>query len=51
VLPKPAKVDTKEDFDRLVLGAMAKVSDNGGIPEHVTYENVLRLAEQLRASQ
>ncbi len=51
VLPKPAKVDTKEDFDRLVLGAMTKVSDDGGTPEHITYENVLRLAEQLRRSE
>lgn len=45
------KLETKEDFDRLVLGAMAKVSDDGVMPEHITYENVLRLAEQLRTSQ
>jgi hypothetical protein len=42
-----AKVETKEDFDRLVLGAMRKVSDDGVIPEHITYDKVLRLAEQI----
>ncbi|MGE5296141.1 MAG: hypothetical protein ACM3VT_15060 [Solirubrobacterales bacterium] len=44
-----AKVETKEDFARLVLGAMTKVSDDGVIPEHITYDSVLRLAEQLAA--
>jgi hypothetical protein len=44
-----AKVETKEDFDRLVLGAMTNVSDDGAIPEHITYDKVVRLAEQIVA--
>ena len=48
--PDPQKVETEADFETRVLRAMAERSDNGVIPEHVTYENVLQIAEQLRAS-
>jgi hypothetical protein len=44
-----ARVETKEDFDRLVLGAMTKVNDGGEMPRQITYEGVLRLAEQIVA--
>ena len=46
----PQKIETKEAFNRLVLGAIAGCSDDGVAPEHVTYENVLQIAERLRAS-
>jgi len=43
-------IDTNEDFNKWVRGAMAELSDDGKAPEHVTYGNVLRLAEQIRKS-
>lgn len=46
----PQEIKTEEDFNNFVLGAMAKRSDDGLVPEHVTYENILRLAKQLRGS-
>jgi hypothetical protein len=39
-----------EDFNRLVLTAVAERSDGGVVPSQVTYENVLRLTEQLRTA-
>jgi len=39
-----------EDFEQWVLGAMADMSDAGLAPAHVTYENVMKLAEELRQS-
>ena len=44
-------IDSSYDFDTWVLGAMAELSDDGKAPEHVTYENVLLLAEQILNSQ
>jgi len=46
----PPKIETEADFETKVRKAMAERSDNGAIPDHVTYENVLQLAEQLRAA-
>ncbi len=43
-------IETAEDFDKWVLGAMAELSDDGTAPENVTYESVLQLAEQVRES-
>jgi hypothetical protein len=43
-------IETQEDFDMWVLGAMAELSDAGIAPEHVTYESVLELAEKVRDS-
>ena len=43
-------IETQEDFDRWVLGAMAELSDDGIAPEHVTYESVLELAEKVHDS-
>jgi hypothetical protein len=40
----------EDEFDEWVCGTMAELSDEGVAPEHVTYENVLRLSEQIRAS-
>jgi len=39
-----------EEFDEFVLGAMAELSDDGKAPDGVTYETVLQLAEEIRAS-
>ena len=44
-------VETKEDFNKWILGAMAELSDDGKAPEGVTYEKVLRLAQQIRESE
>jgi hypothetical protein len=43
-------INNREDFDTLVCGAMAELSDEAKAPEHVTYENVLRLVKQIRQS-
>ena len=37
-----------DEFDEFVLAAMAELSDDGKVPEGVTYERVLDLAEQIR---
>ena len=44
-------VDSADDFDELVLAAMAELSDGGTAPAHVDYEQVLALADRIRASQ
>ncbi len=41
-------IETKEDFDKWVLGAMAELSDDGKAPENVTYESVLQLTNKIR---
>ncbi|MHC4461178.1 MAG: hypothetical protein ACYS6W_13790 [Planctomycetota bacterium] len=41
-------IDSSDDFDTWVLGAMAELSDNGKAPEQVTYGDVLQLAKQIR---
>ncbi len=46
----PQEIKTGEDFNTFVLGAMAKRSDDGLVPGHVTYKNVLQLAERIRES-
>ena len=46
----PKHVETEEDFSTFVLGAMAKRSDDGLVPGHVNYENILQLAKRLRES-
>ena len=43
-------IETGEDFDKWVLGAMAELSDEGKAPTGLTYERVLRLAEEVRKS-
>ncbi len=43
-------IDNAEDFDTFVLGAMAELSDDGRVPEELSYENVLQLAQQIRNS-
>ncbi|HVP13647.1 MAG TPA: hypothetical protein VMV94_20905 [Phycisphaerae bacterium] len=39
------------DFDTLVRGAMAELSDGKTAPAEVTYENVMRLIEEARAAR
>lgn len=43
-------IETPENFDWWVLGAMAELSDDGEAPQDITYESVLELAEQIRQS-
>ena len=43
-------IETAENFDWWVLGAMAELSDDGKAPEDITYQTVLQLAEQIRKS-
>lgn len=44
------RIETEEDFNTLILGAIAERSDGGLVPEEVTYENVLRIARRIRES-
>lgn len=48
--PDPQKIESEEDFNTLVWGAMAERSDGRSVPEQVTYENVLWLADEIRTS-
>jgi len=48
--PDPQMVETEEDFNRLVLGAMAERSATALPPEQVTYAGVLQMAQQIRAT-
>lgn len=41
---------TADDFDELVLGAMAELSDNGLRPEQISLQSVLQLADAIRRS-
>lgn len=43
-------IDTDQDFNTWVRGAMAELSDDGKAPEYITYQNVLKLAENIRNS-
>ena len=49
-VPPGLTIKSTEDFNKWVLGAMAELSDDGKAPENITYERVLRLAEQIRES-
>jgi hypothetical protein len=40
----------EDEFDTFVRGAMADLSDSRLAPEHVTYDNVLNLADEIRES-
>lgn len=43
-------IETAEEFDEWVLGAMAELSDDGTGPENLTYQKVLDLAEKIRTA-
>jgi hypothetical protein len=43
-------IETAEEFDEWVLGAMAELADNGTAPENLTYQKVIDLAQQIRTS-
>jgi len=47
-VPHGLLIKSAEDFNKWVLGAAAALSDDGKMSEHLTYENVLRLANQIR---
>lgn len=40
-------IESAEDFDRWVLGAMAELSDGGVPPQDLTYERVLALSKKI----
>ena len=44
------KIEAADEFNILVRGAMAELSDDGKAPEDITYERVLQLAERVRDS-
>ena len=39
-------IDNQQDFDKLVLGAMSELSEDGVMPVELTYENVLKLVDK-----
>jgi len=43
-------IETAEEFDEWVLGAMAELADDGTAPADVTYQKVIDLAQQVRTS-
>ena len=43
-------IESAEEFDEWVIGAMAELSDDGKAPAYVTYEGVVRLAGEIRRS-
>jgi hypothetical protein len=43
-------IETAEDFETWVLGAMAELSDTGTAPSQVTYQAVLELIQQVHAA-
>jgi hypothetical protein len=45
------RIETEEDFNKWVLGAMAELNDEGRSPKQVTYEKVLQLAKEIRDSR
>ncbi len=44
------QIDTEQDFDVWVLGAIKELSDDATAPENITFDGILQLAEQLGAS-
>lgn len=43
-------IETAEEFDEWVLGAMAELADDGTAPANLTYQKVIDLAQQIRTS-
>jgi len=41
-------IETPEEFDEWVLGAMAELADDGTAPENLTYQKVIDLPQQIR---
>jgi hypothetical protein len=44
------QVRSPNDFDTWVRGAMAELSDSGAPPDGITYDYVMELSRQIRAS-
>ena len=44
------RIRNQDDFDALVRGAMAELSDDGQAPDQVTYEKVMALGRRLQAA-
>jgi len=42
------EITNEMQFNDLVLGAMAELSDDGVAPAHITYKNVMELSKQLQ---
>jgi hypothetical protein len=43
-------INSEQEFDTWVRGAMAELSDDGKAPEQITYKNILQLAAKIRSS-
>jgi hypothetical protein len=43
-------IENEYDFNELVFGAIAELSDGEYVPEHVTYDNIMDLAEEIRTT-
>jgi len=43
-------IENEHDFNELVLGAIAELSDEGDLVEGITYDEVLKIAETTRES-
>ena len=44
------RIQTRQEFEAFVLGAMAELAEEGEAPAHVSYESALALADQVRRS-
>jgi hypothetical protein len=44
------KIETEEEFNKWVIGAMVELSNEKELAESITYENVLQLAKKVRSS-
>lgn len=45
-----ARINGPTDFQNLAMNAMAELSESGTAPEYVTYEYVMQLCQEIRAS-
>ena len=44
-------IENSNDFDTLIRGAMADLSDSGAVRANITYDSVLELAESIRSAE
>jgi len=49
-LSEDLTIYSSDEFNTWVRGAMAELSDDSTVPEHITYKNVLQLAAKIRSS-
>lgn len=43
-------IDSKDEYNRWVRGAVGELSDTKNVPDHITYEYILDIAEKIRNS-